>query len=128
MAASADPRALDLLCGCHRFRPHDGSAPISDKRARFGERQLRADCDEKGPLVAEDDVPAWRGRAEVIAWSGGRGLRDGDQLGELTQVLGGGGEEKLVFCSVRASETQAIQLENALEVREQHLDFLPLAP
>ncbi len=33
-----------------------------------------------------------------------------------------------VFCSVGASETQAIQLQDTLEVREQHLDILPPSP
>jgi hypothetical protein len=51
-----------------------------------------------------------------------------DQPGTLAQVLGYGGEGEFVFCSVRASETQAIQLQDALEVRKQHLDLLPLAP
>jgi hypothetical protein len=60
--------------------------------------------------------------------SGERRGRHRDQLGELPEVLGGGSEEELVFCAVRASEAQAVQLQDALEVREQHLDLLPLAP
>ena len=38
-----------------------------------------------------------------------------------------GREEKLVFRSAWTSGAQAIQLQNALEVREQDLDLLPLA-
>ncbi len=63
----------------------------------------------------------------MVARSEGGRLRHPDELGELAEVLGGGAQEKLVFCSVRASETQAIQLQNALEVRKQHLHLLPLA-
>ena len=47
-----------------------------------------------------------------------------DQLGHLTKVLSGGCEGKLVTRAVRAPQSQAIELENALEVREQHLDLL----
>ena len=38
----------------------------------------------------------------------GRLERHGDQLCELAQVLGGGGEEEFVFCAVRTSEAQPI--------------------
>jgi len=41
--------------------------------------------------------------------------------------LGGGGEEGIVSCAVRASQAQAIHPEDALEVCEQHLDLLALA-
>ena len=34
----------------------------------------------------------------------------GDQLGELAQVLGGGGEEELVFGPVRTSKAQPVQI------------------
>ena len=54
--------------------------------------------------------------------------RHRDQLGHLAQVLGGGGEVELVFCSVGASEAKAVEPKDAFEVREQHLDLLALAP
>jgi hypothetical protein len=41
--------------------------------------------------------------------------------------LGGGGEEELVSCAVWTSQAQAVHPEDALEVREQHLDLLSLA-
>ena len=63
----------------------------------------------------------------LIVSSGDHRLRHRDQLGELAQVLGGGGEEELVFYSVRPPEAQSIQLQDALELREQHLDLLPIA-
>ena len=45
---------------------------------------------------------------------GGWGGWHRDQLGHLAEVLGSGGEEELVFCSVWTSQTQAIHPENAL--------------
>ena len=58
---------------------------------------------------------------------GGCGGWHGYQLGHFAEVLGGGGEEELVSCSVWTSQAQAIHPEDALEVREQHLDLLSLA-
>ena len=65
------------------------------------ERQLWADCvDEVGSsaLLAGRDI----GAAERGSSSSGRRLRDRDQLGELAEVLGGGGEEELVLGTIRA--------------------------
>ena len=56
-----------------------------------------------------------------------RGRRHREQFRHLAEVLGGGGEEELVFCSVWASQAQAIQLQDAFEVRKQHLDLFPFA-
>ena len=67
------------------------------------------------------------GSAERGSPSSGRRLRDRDQLGELAEVLGGGSEEELVLGTIRAPQAQAVQLQDALEVGEQHLDLLPLA-
>ena len=53
-------------------------------------------------------------------WDGHR-----DQLGQLAKVLSGGCEGELVARAVWTLWSQAIELENALEVREQHLDLLP---
>jgi len=49
-----------------------------------------------------------------------------DQLGHLAEVLGSRREEELISCSVWTSQAQAIQPEDALEVREQHFDLLSL--
>src|SRR5687768_6574773 len=88
--------------------------------------RLCADCVEE---VGSSTLPAgsrhWVGRARLP--SSGRRLRDRDQLGELAEVLGGGGEEELVLGTIRAPQAQAVQLQDALEVGEQHLDLLPLA-
>ena len=44
---------------------------------------------------------------------GGWGGWHGDQLGHLAEVLGGGGEEELVSCTVWTSQAQAIHSEDA---------------
>src|SRR5215212_5559329 len=82
------------------------------------------------PIVLKKSAPLaesrhWVGRARLL--SGGRRLRDRDQLGELAEVLGGGGEEELVLGTIRAPQAQAVELQDTLEVGEQHLDLLPLA-
>ena len=46
---------------------------------------------------------------------------------KLPEILGRGGEVELVSCSIRTAQAQAVQLQDALEVGEQHLDLLPLA-
>ena len=51
-----------------------------------------------------------------------------DQLGEPAEVLGSGGEVELVSGTVRASEPEPVELQDALEMGEQHLDLLPLSP
>ena len=50
----------------------------------------------------------------------------GPQLGELPEVLGGGGEQELVAGAAGAAQPQPIELQDALEVGEQHLDLLAL--
>jgi hypothetical protein len=52
----------------------------------------------------------------------------GMSLASFPEVLRGSGHEELVSCSVGTSEAQAVDFEDALQVREQHLDPLPLAP
>lgn len=47
-----------------------------------------------------------------------------DQLCELSEVLGGGCEVELTSGSVWSSEAVAIQLQDAFEMGEQHLDLL----
>ena len=54
-----------------------------------------------------------------------RRMWHGPQLGEPSQVLGGGREQELVAGAVRTSQSQALEPQDALEVGEQHLDLLP---
>ena len=49
-----------------------------------------------------------------------------DEFGEFPEVLGGGSEVELVAGTARS--LQSVELQNAFEMRKQHLDFLPLAP
>ena len=54
--------------------------------------------------------------------------RAGSELGELPEVLGGGGQEEFIPGAVRPSQAQAVELQDPLEMREQHLDLLPFVP
>jgi hypothetical protein len=47
------------------------------------------------------------------------------QSGQAPQVLSGGGEEKFVAGAVWTPQAQAGKAQDALEMGEQHLDFLP---
>src|SRR5688500_5210301 len=74
---------------------------------------------------AERVGPGWLNGA---CPSDGHRLRpDREQLAQVSKVLGGGGEEELIVGAVGTSEAEAIQLQNAFEMREQHLHPLPLA-
>ena len=55
------------------------------------------------------------------------GRRNGDELRQFPQVLGGGGQEELVFRSARATEAQSVEPEDALQMGEEHLDLLSFA-
>ena len=66
---------------------------------------------KKSAVLAESQH--WVGRARLP--SSGRRLRDRDQLGELAEVLGGGGEEELVLGTIRAPQAQAVELQDTLE-------------
>jgi hypothetical protein len=61
---------------------------------------------------------------EVVAHVGGIGLPDrlspasgraGSELGELPEVLGGGGQEEFVPGAVRPSQTQAIEFQDPFD-------------
>ena len=51
-----------------------------------------------------------------------------DQFRQFAEVLRGRGEEELIAGTARSAQAQAIEPQDALEVGEQHLDFLPLPP
>ena len=56
------------------------------------------------------------------------GRRQRDQLCELSEVLGGGGQQELVLSTKWTSQPEPIEAQDALEMCEQHLDLLPFAP
>ena len=47
-----------------------------------------------------------------------------DQLRQLPEVLGGGCEDELITRTIWTAKSEPIELENALEMGEQHLDLL----
>ena len=51
-----------------------------------------------------------------------------NQFGEPPQVLCNGGERELVLCAKRATQSKPAELQDALQVREPHLDLLALTP
>ena len=53
--------------------------------------------------------------------------RERDELRQFPQILGGGGQQELVFRSAQATQAQSIEPEYALKVSEVHLDLLTLA-
>jgi hypothetical protein len=81
------------------------------------------DCVEKGrrQAGAAVDVSGF-GRGSGGCWA----LRR-DELGEFAQVLGDGGEVELISGALGTSEPQAVELQDAFEVRKQHLDLLPFS-
>ena len=48
-----------------------------------------------------------------------------DQLCQLSEVLGGGSQQELVLSTKWTSQPEPIEAQDALQVREQHFDFLP---
>jgi hypothetical protein len=48
----------------------------------------------------------------------------GNELRQLPQILGGGGQEELVLRSARSAQAQLAEPEDALQVSEEHLDLL----
>jgi hypothetical protein len=67
-------------------------------------------------------------RAAFAVLRGGhrRAWRD-EELGELPQVLNRCGEGEFIVRAGWSAQPQAVELQDPLEVREQHLDFLSLA-
>jgi hypothetical protein len=51
--------------------------------------------------------------AGFLRFCGAFGLCRDDQLGELSKVLSGGGEEELVFCPGRTAQPQTSQADDA---------------
>jgi hypothetical protein len=54
--------------------------------------------------------------------------RTGDQFGQPSQVLGDGGQNKLILGTSRAPQSKPVESQDTLEVSKPHLDLLALAP
>lgn len=52
----------------------------------------------------------------------------GSEPGEFSQVLCGGGEQEFILRTARTTEAESTELENTLEVGEQHFNPLALVP
>ena len=63
----------------------------------------------------------------LFASCGEDGRRDRNELRQLSEVLGGGGQQELIFGSTRPTQAQSIQPEDALQMSEEHLDLLSFA-
>ena len=85
------------------------------------------------PIVLKKPPPRWLSvgsgaeRAGAARRSSGDWRLHWDDLDKRAENPGGGGEEELVFCLGWPASSQAIELQDAFEVGEQHLDLLPLA-
>jgi len=51
-----------------------------------------------------------------------------DQLCEASEVLGDCRQRELVLCATRASQTKSVEPQDALQVREPHLDAFAVVP
>ena len=100
--------------------------------------QAALSAEEASALLPSEAVPSLTDFVEKLAGlrrvmvreyaappSGQFRLRHRDELGELPEVLDGGCEVELVAGPVRSSESEPVEAQDALEVGEQHLDFLP---
>jgi hypothetical protein len=65
-------------------------------------------------------------RRKLASPSRRRWLWHWDELGEFPEVLGRGCKVELITSAVRSSQSQPIELQDAFEVGEQHLNFFAL--
>jgi hypothetical protein len=105
------------------------NAQLPDIRGRPGERASSTDFVDKPDL--ERRRPAFaavcqRGKVRPGASCGEVRRRQWDELRQFPQIFGGGGQEELVLRSVRPPQAQAVELQDALQMSEEHLDLLPL--
>ena len=66
--------------------------------------------------------------ARRLRHAGSNRRRLGDKLCEPTKVLGDCRERELILGTFRSAQSKAPHFEDALQVGEQHLDALALAP
>jgi hypothetical protein len=82
------------------------------------------------PLVLFPVATAGHGLTEMRnSWDGTRRQRrwPSDQFAETPKVLGNGGKRELELGTAWPPQSEPAEAENALQVREQHLDLLTIA-
>ena len=67
-------------------------------------------------------------RAWTLACSGRHWGGERDQFSELSEVLDRCSEEELVLGPIWPSQPEPVEAQDALEMREQHLDLLTFTP
>jgi hypothetical protein len=108
---------------------HEAIAEVRAIPRRFhpnGERALRVDSAEEP--CSRTRVRAWRRRSVLgemspFALCGEDRRRERDELRQFPQILGGGGQQELIFGSARPAHAQSVEPENALETSKQHLNL-----
>ena len=74
----------------------------------------------------EGGLIEWFERVQAVLLSGfSRMLRCRKELGQFSEVLGGGSEEEFVVCTTWAAQSQSSEAEYTFEVGEEHFHFLP---
>jgi len=134
--------ATYVVLGYHIRVPIDNHirVPIDRGSARLVlicARSSRAiDCRESTDFVEDPSVLApalgiCGDVSEADSWlfasCGEDGRRERNDLRQLSEVLGGGGQQELIFGSTRPTQAQSIQPEDALQMSEEHLDLLSFA-
>ena len=112
-----------------RFDPFATPSGMAANLARPG-RPVSTDFVEEPSVLAPalgicgdvSEADSW-----LFASCGEDGRRERNELRQLSEVLGGGGQQELIFGSTRPTQAQSIQPEDALQMSEEHLDLLSFA-
>jgi hypothetical protein len=64
---------------------------------------------------------------EPFASCGEDRRREREELRQFSEVLGGGGQQELIFRSARPAQAQSVEPEDALQVSEERLGLLSFA-
>jgi len=119
--------------------PHRRASPVLDSQGCVRAKAvstgdllcpLYVDFVEEPPVLA----PALgicggfrEGDSCLFALCGEDRRRKGDEFRQLSEVLGGGGQQELVFGAARPAQAQSVEPEDALQMSKEHLDLLLFA-
>jgi hypothetical protein len=93
------------------------------------EGQIRVDCVEEVGLEASGQFAqgvAIEVDYGLVVLSGRNRCPNAANLGQFPEVLGDGCEVELIAGTAGTAQSQSVELQDALEVRKQHLHLLPL--